>query len=490
MSGAERSTSFTSDRGGWEALARAVGQLAAAMADTQGNAAFSGVATEVLAAQIAQLEPCPKEPVPFDEVVGEVAMVLGTHGVNTTAGTTLAHLHSPTMTLSAATDAVISAANQSLDSYDQSPAATLVEDHLLSWLGGELGMEPGCAGVMTAGGTGSNVLALTLAREAAARRLGHSTVFDGLPAAASSWRIVTGEKSHFSIQRAAALLGLGHKAVVPVASVTSGAIDLDALDAVLEAEAARGHHIIAIVGTAGTTDLGSIDPLAELADRAEALGAWFHVDGAVASAFILSDRLAPRLAGIGRADSVTVDFHKLFWQPIAASALVVAGGERSFDLLRVPSAYLDRDEDRAEGVLNLVGRSLDTTRRADALKVLVGLRTTGRAQFGAMVERLVDLAEATAGLVEATEGLELVVEPSSVTVLFRYRGEVGDPERLDAINTAIQRTLFTSGQAVVGRTLHGGRQVLKFTFVNPELDLRAVEATLERIAVTGHQLAT
>ena len=128
-----------------------------------------------------------------------------------------------------------------------------------------------------------------------------------------------------------------------------------------------------MVGTAGTTDHGAIDPLAAIAER-PACDAWFHVDAAVASAFALSDRLAPRLAGIEAADSVTVDFHKLWFQPISASALVVADAA-GLDGVTGHSDYLHRADDVADGQLNLVGRSLDTSRRFDALKVLL---TRGR----------------------------------------------------------------------------------------------------------------
>jgi glutamate/tyrosine decarboxylase-like PLP-dependent enzyme len=142
-------------------------------------------------------------------------------------------------------------------------------------------------------------------------------------------------------------------------------MDLEALDATLAAFRNDGLQLLALVATAGTTDLGAIDPLDELAERALRAGAWFHVDAAVAGAFLLSDTLRPRLRGLERADSITIDFHKLWWQPFNASALVVRDVER-FDLLRVKSNYLDRG-DELEGLVNLVGRSLDTSRRSERL---------------------------------------------------------------------------------------------------------------------------
>ena len=154
--------------------------------------------------------------------------------------------------------------------------------------------------------------------------------------------------------------------------------------------------------------------------------------------------------------------------PIGASALLV----RDVALLGAVhhhSDYLNRADDEADGVLNLVGRSLDTSRRFDALKILVGLRATGRRQLAAMIEQLVELARYAAGAVDAHDELELLAEPSTVMVVFRWRpaGEPIADDVLDAVNVAAQRALLRSGRAVIGRTRLDGRVALKLTLVNP-----------------------
>jgi L-2,4-diaminobutyrate decarboxylase len=240
-----------------------------------------------------------------------------------------------------------------------------------------------------------------------------------------------------------------------------------------------GLQPIAIVATAGTTDLGAIDPLAPIAERARACDAWLHVDAAVGSGLVLSPRLAPLLVGIEEADSITADLHKLWFMPIGASALLV----RDLARLRAVchhSDYLNRAEDEADSMLNLVGRSLDTSRRFDALKILVGLRSTGRRRLGAMVERLVDGARA----VDAHPDLELLAEPSTVMVVFRWHpaGELLGDDVLDAVNVAAQRALLRSGRAIVGRTRLNGRVALKLTLVNPLAREADVRELLELVA--------
>ena len=402
---------------------------------------------------------CPDDGGALSAVLAEFAATVWRHGVVPSHVACVAHLHPPTLVPAVATELAIAATNQSMDSWDQAPAATELELHLMNWLADLIGFGPSASGVMTSGGTASNLLGVTLARSAAAARSGIDVAQSGLPAEASGWRIITSDQAHFSIQRAAAQLGLGRDAVVAVASTPSGSLDIAALDETIEQLTRTGARVIALVATAGTTDLGAIDPLSEVALRARRLGCWFHVDAAVAGAFLLSDTLGKRLAGIELADSVTIDFHKLWWQPFNASALVVRDGSQ-FDLLRVPSDYLDRG-DELEGVVNLVGRSLDTSRRFDAAKVVVTLRTLGRRALAEMLEHLVDLAAHAASAISDEPTLSLLAAPTAMMCVFDAPGASADDLR------EVQQGLLARGELVLGRTRIKGRAALKFTFMNP-----------------------
>lgn len=408
---------------------------------------------------ITSLEVCPDEGVALNTVLADLGSMVWSHSVVPSDPACVAHLHPPTMVPAVVTELAIAASNQSMDSWDQAPAATEVELHLMSWLAGLIGMLTTGSGVMTSGGTASNVLGITLARSWAARKIGVDVLKSGLPPQAASWRILCSDQAHFSVQRAAAQLGLGRDAVITVATTASGSMDVAALDGALARMTREGLQPLVIVGTAGTTDLGAIDPLAEIADRALRHDTWFHVDAAVAGALLLSDRLRPGLAGMELADSVTIDFHKLWWQPFNASALVVRDAQR-FDLLRVRSSYLDRG-DELEGMVNLVGRSLDTSRRFDAAKVVATLRTLGRHALAQMLEHLVDLTRYAGSLIDAHPRLELVAAPTSVMCVFDVPGAGDDDLR------RIQQRLLARGEMVLGRTEIKGRAALKFTFMNP-----------------------
>ena len=439
-------------------------------------------------AAISRIDPCPDEGLAFDAVLAQLGDAVLAHGVWPGDPRCAAHLQPPTLLCAAAAELAIGATNQSLDSFEQSPAATLVEDHLVRWLADTLGLQGG-SGVLTSGGTAGNLLGLLLAREQACAAVPGSERGLGLPPQARGWRIVASAAAHDSVRRGAHLLGLGTGAVVAVATDAAGRMDLDALDATLGALARDGLTPIAIAATAGTTDLGAIDPMTEIADRARSCGAWLHVDAAVGSALALSEPLAPMLDGIERADSITADLHKLWFMPIGASALLV----RDVALLAAVnhhSDYLNRPEDEADGTLNLVGRSLDTSRRFDALKILVGLRCTGRLRLAAMVEDLVALARRAGELVDAHEELELLAPPQTVMVAFGWRpsDRALDADAIDAANIAAQRTLLRDGRAVVGRTRLDGRVALKLTLVNPlatEHDVRELLALVASAARTA-----
>lgn len=416
---------------------------------------------------------CPESGTPLIDVLNEFGTSVWANSVVPFDPACVAHLHPPTMIPSVVTEMSIAVMNQSMDSWDQAPAATEVELHLMSWLADLMGMPTTGSGVMTSGGTASNVLGITLARSWAASLVGVDVLKTGLPPQAATWRILCSDQAHFSIQRAAAQLGLGRDSVVTVPSSASGAVDISALDAVIAEQLNAQHTIIAIVGTGGTTDLGVIDPLDAIASRCEEINAWFHIDAAVAGSYLMSPQLAPMLHGIARADSVTIDFHKLWFQPFNASALIVKDVER-FDLLRVKSKYLDRG-DEVPGMINLVGRSLDTSRRFDAAKVVVSLRTIGRTAFTEMLHRVVELSAYAAEQIEKSEVLTLLTHPTGPMCVFDAVGCDADDLR------RAQQNLLMAGDMVLGRTEINGRAALKFTFMNPLLTTKDVDNLISMV---------
>ncbi|MFD7607950.1 pyridoxal phosphate-dependent decarboxylase family protein [Streptomyces mirabilis] len=364
-----------------------------------------------------------------------------------------AHLHCPPLAVATAADLAASALNPSMDSWDQAPAASELEALVTRALAQEIGADDA---LVTTGGTESNQLALLLAREA------HAGV-----------RLIHGANAHHSLPRAAWLLGLPDPVVVPA---PAGTMDLAALDeALTELQGLRGSLLVA--ATAGTTDAGLIDPLPDIADLCEAHGTRLHIDAAYGGGLLFSDHHRGKLDGLDRAHTVTLDLHKLGWQPVAAGLLVVKD-PHDLDALSHRADYLNADDDTEAGLPDLLGRSLRTTRRPDILKVAVTLKTLGRAGLGALVDQVCARAVELADLVEAHPGFELYDPPTLSTVLFR------PAEASDEAVAAVRRTLLHEGRAVLGRALLDDRLWLKATLLNPHTRPGDLAALLK--LVEGH----
>src|SRR3954465_7932130 len=289
-------------------LEAAVSQVTQALIAAAGlEGPRSPVSADELREQVAAIDLLPEHGAPLEDVLKELQPILD-GGIRLGDPFCVAHLHPAPLIAAAAAELAVGTTNQSMDAFDASPAATFVEDALVQELAKLHGLPHG-SGVMTMGGTASNLLGLLLARDKA----GEDVRSRGLPP--NEWKIAASAASHDSIRRSAALLGLGTDAVIALPTNEQGAAVPEALEA--------HEHVIAIVGRAGTTDLGAIDPLERLADEAQRRNAHFHVDAAVGSGLRLSERHRQRLRGIERADSLAGDLHKLWWMPFGASALLV-----------------------------------------------------------------------------------------------------------------------------------------------------------------------
>ncbi|MEH2921301.1 pyridoxal phosphate-dependent decarboxylase family protein [Samsonia erythrinae] len=404
----------------------------------------------------------------------------------------VAHLHCPSLVVSQAAEVLINATNQSMDSWDQSPSATLIEMKLIEWLRTQVGYPSGDAGVFTSGGTQSNLMGLMLARDAFFARQGHSVQLHGLTGNLKKIKVFCSENAHFSVQKNMALLGLGYQSVTQVKTDRYARMDLnDLADKVAQAKA-NGEQILAIVATAGTTDAGAIDPLRAIATLAAEHQIWVHVDAAWGGALLLSEKYRDYLDGIELVDSITLDFHKQFFQTISCGAFLLKDA-RHYELMRYQAAYLNSEFDEAQGVPNLVSKSLQTTRRFDALKLWMGLEALGQRQYAAIIDHGVTLAQQVAQFITEQPELELVMEPQLASVLFRARPPqlaTADDAAIALLNQRVGDALLESGRANVGVTEFNGVTCLKLTLLNPTVSLDDVKTLLALVENTAQEVLT
>lgn len=387
-----------------------------------------------------------------------------------------AHLNCPVVIPALAAEVFISGVNASLDTFDQSAGATFIERHLVDWTAARIGYDDAADGIFTTGGTQSNLQALLLARDQRVSRQA---------APSDRLRIFASTDGHFSVQKAARMLGLGDAAVVPVPVDVSRRMDPAALSAALADTVERGDVPMAVVATAGTTDFGAIDPLPEVAALARAHGAWFHVDAAYGGGLLVSPRRRDWLAGIELADSVAVDYHKTWFQPVSCSALLVRDGA-TLGHVTWHADYLN-PKDSAHP--NQVDKSLQTTRRFEALKLWMTLRTMGADAIGDHLDTVIDLADAVAAELTAMPDIDVAAAPQLSTIVFRHCPPGLEEAELASLNASIRAELFDEGLALVAATKVDGRSYLKLTLLNPIATVDDVLGIVDLVREAGWRIA-
>jgi aromatic-L-amino-acid decarboxylase len=290
--------------------------------------------------------------------------------------------------------------------------ADLVERQVLRWVGEFVGFGTG-GGVTTSGGTIANLTALTAAREHAAPGVRKTGM------AGQRLALYCSAEAHYSVVRAAEVLGLGADAVRPIALGPHRAMDAAACAAAIDADRAAGITPMAVVATAGTTLTGAVDPLEDLATICSLRGVWLHVDGAYGLPAAATPTAGPLFAALDRVDSATVDAHKWLFVPKACSILLVRDPLALRSAFAHREAYIPHMEDEEA---HAVDQTLEYSRPLRALKLWLAFTVHGASAVRDAIERNLGEARLLADLVEADDELELVTEPVLSAVCFRHRG--------------------------------------------------------------------
>ena len=215
----------------------------------------------------------------------------------------------------------------------------------------------------------------------------------------------------------------------------------------------------------------------EICDR---YGMHLHGDAAYGSGLIMSKTYRSRLSATAICDSVTVDFHKMFLLPISCSALLMKDGER-LKCFELHADYLNREEDEEDGYINLVGKSMQTTRRFDALKVFMAFQTRGLDGYTEMIDTCVNNATYMYQTIKDDADFIAPVEPELSSVVFALAAG-------DEVNKKVRRALLNEG-IVIGQTVKDEKVMLKFTLLNPNLKHERIDEIVSRIKALGKQFS-
>ena len=343
---------------------------------------------------------------------------------------------------------------------------------VLRWIAEITGYPTEAAGILTSGGSMANLVGIAAARA----KYGRDTLENG--------RLYVSEEGHASLDKAAFILGYPEEAVRRVPVDERFRMRVEELSHLVQEDAAAGRRPFLVCGNAGTTNTGAIDPLGRIAEVCESRDLWFHVDGAYGGFAALDDDVARRLAGMERADSLTLDPHKWLYAPMGVGCALVREArwlEAAF------AAHGDYLKDLPADEVNFLDRGPELSRPARVLSVWAVLRSVGREALAVQVAEDLRLAKLAAELIGQDDRFELVDPPQLSVVAFRLRPLAGESEESRAArDAALMEATLAEGTCMLSTTLVGGRSTLRLVVMNH----RTLEEDVRRSVEKVRELAT
>ncbi|MDO6516630.1 pyridoxal phosphate-dependent decarboxylase family protein [Zobellia uliginosa] len=381
--------------------------------------------------------------------------------------------------ITALTGMVTDLLNNSSGVYEMGPVSNAMERVVTDFTAKKVGYPKTASGLMTSGGSLGNLTALLAARK---ERAPHNVWEEGHN---EKLAVMVSEEAHYCIDRAARIMGLGDKGIIKVPVDDQFKIRTDLLPHYLEKAKKDGLHVFCVIGCAGSTATGSYDDLEALAEFSRAHKLWLHVDGAHGGAVVFSDKYRSLVRGIEKADSVVIDFHKMLMTPVLSTALLFKEGNKIYRTFMQRAQYL-WDSPESEEWYNSAKRTFECSKPFLSAKVYMILKTYGNDIFEKNVDRLYDSAQLLAQMIKGKFGMELLHEPESNIVNFRYTPHKNMPtDKLNRLNTEIRKRLVSSGNFYIVQTTIGDQRTLRCSIMNPLTTQADFEDLLDEIEKQG-----
>ena len=451
-----------------DALLDEVGDLVAQLVTTAADRDVLGLPRgQELTTHLLDQRP-PEGPEELTATLEQVREVLAT-GIDNAAAGELAYIPGSGLLTAALGDLVAAVANRYTGMSGFTPAAVALEQGVLRWLTEAFELPERSQGLLLSGGSNANLTAIVAAREKhAGDRADLATVY-------------VGEHAHASVRKAARIAGVTGDHVRVCSSADGLRLDPEAVRVAIKQDVADGLRPIAIIGAAGTTNAGAIDPLPQLADLAQQLGVWFHVDAAYGGFFQLTERGRARLTGIERADSITLDPHKSLFLPFGTGALLVRERDDLAHAFAETADYLRDHSDDLDVLPDFSAITPELTREWRGLRLWLPLQLHGVAAFRDALDGALDLAEHAWRLLDEDPNLEVLGAPDLSIVTFRVRGG-------DAAQDAVLRRVNADGRVRLSSTVMGGRVVLRLAVLSHRTTAETVTVALELIRAAARHL--
>ncbi len=420
----------------------------------------------------------PTKGTPFNELLTVFHETIVAYSRHNAHPRMFGYVQSPGTPVAAFADLLASTLNANLTAWRSAPVAVEIERLTINWIRQILGFTKGAAGIFISGGSMANLAALATARRT-----------KGVPEG-RQLRIYTSHETHYSVTKAAGLLGIGAENVQQIAVDQSYKIQLTHLIAAIESDRKAGHVPFCVVANAGTVNTGAVDPLVEIREIADRYQLWMHVDGSYGAFAILAHSVKKLFAGLDRADSVALDPHKWLYLPIDVGCVIYREPEQARATFAHQADYTRVIGHDAEEAFACWDYGPELSRRFRALKVWMLLKGVGIDSLGEAIESNIQCARHLESLVRSSDDFEMMAPVELSIFCFRYlpaRLQGLSPEKIDSFNEKLLLALQRDGSSYLSNTVLGGRFALRGCVLNYRTTLRDMEillADLRRLATS------
>ncbi|HMV51335.1 MAG TPA: aminotransferase class V-fold PLP-dependent enzyme [Blastocatellia bacterium] len=380
-----------------------------------------------------------------------------------------AFIPSPSNFVSVMADALASGFNPFAGNWLEGAGTTQLELVVVDWLRQMCGLPETAGGLFVSGGSMANLTALAAARGA---KLGGQT---------EHAVIYFSDQTHSSLEKALRILGFAREQIRKLPSDEQFRLRMAELRQAVAADRAAGRRPFCIIANAGTTNTGAIDPLGELADFCAAEDLWLHVDGAYGAAAAVCERGKHLLAGIERADSVTLDPHKWLFQPFEIGCILLRDARLLKKTFHTMAEYLEDTKRAEEQEINYYDYGPQLTRGFRALKLWLSLKTFGAAAFRQAIEHGFELAELAENILRRSPNWQIVSQATMGIVTFRFVPPEATESEVNEIHRRMVEAMVTDGFVFANSTALRGQTVMRLCTINPRTTTEDIHATIQKL---------
>ncbi|MDQ3666896.1 MAG: aminotransferase class V-fold PLP-dependent enzyme [Acidobacteriota bacterium] len=461
-----------------EHLGRAVTRI---ITDFAASLDSRSVATDATPSDLERLfqEKLPENGIGLDEILARFTRDIADHAMGVPSPRYFGQFNPTPLPIGVWADALCSALNQNAGAWRNGPTSAMIEARVMRWLCDLIGYGPRSFGTLASGGSEANLIALKCARDNAHAGVAH----EGVRGAPGDLVIYASEQCHYSIEKSADILGLGRDGLRKIPTDDRFHVQTDLLRAEMERDRKAGRIPSCVVGVAGATSTGIIDPLAELATIARENNCWFHVDAAYGGTLAFSDEHKSKLKGIEEADSITFDPHKWLFVPFTCGTVLVREGGRVLrEAFDISPEYLSEDRGGADVEYDFFRYGQMGTRRFSSLKLWMALKFMGRRGYEEVIERQISLTQYLASRIDELSEFQRLGEVETAVCCFKFLPEMAGKttgEDQDRLQLRTQQQIERSGKAFITTTVLHGRRALRVNVNSFLTERRHVDDLLE-----------